>query len=51
MKGLRETQEAKQLAEDWTRDEEGRMIPPGWVRAGPAAGEGQGGLGSTDAQD
>ena len=23
----------RMLAEGWTGDEEGRMIPPGWVRA------------------
>lgn len=26
-------EEARKLAEGWTKDEEGRMIPPGWVRA------------------
>lgn len=25
----------KQLAEGWTRAEDGTMIPPGWVRAAP----------------
>src|SRR5436190_2178898 len=44
---IRRHREGEQLAEGWTRDEEGRMIPPGWVRAAPAAGEG----GSGDAQD
>lgn len=33
-------QEAKKLAEGWTKDEEGRMIPPGWVRAKPLDGNG-----------
>jgi molybdenum-dependent DNA-binding transcriptional regulator ModE len=29
----------KKLAEGWQQDENGYMIPPGWVRGGPAAGE------------
>jgi hypothetical protein len=26
-------EEARKLAEGWTKDEQGRMIPPGWTRA------------------
>jgi len=33
LSAIRRHTEAKQLAEGWSKDEEGRMIPPGWVRA------------------
>jgi hypothetical protein len=29
----------RRLAEGWSQDEEGRMIPPGWVRAGAERGD------------
>lgn len=40
---IRRHKESQQLARGWSRDEAGRMIPPGWVRAGPA---GEGGAGA-----
>jgi hypothetical protein len=46
---IKRHREQDQLAEGWTRDEEGRMIPPGWVRAAPAEGGEE--SGSDDAQD
>lgn len=38
--------EKEQLAQGWSRDEEGRMIPPGWVRAAGSGGPGAGGGGA-----
>ena len=32
LKAFGRREEARKLAEGWTKDEEGRMIPPGWVR-------------------
>lgn len=32
---MRRHREPRQIAEGWTKDEEGRIIPPGWVRASP----------------
>ena len=36
-------QRAQKLAQGWSEDEEGRLIPPGWVRKNPPAGEDEGG--------
>ncbi len=32
---IRRHRQAEQLAQGWSQDEEGRMIPPGWVHAQP----------------
>jgi hypothetical protein len=34
---IKRHREAQQLAEGWSRDEAGNLIPPGWVRKGAAA--------------
>ncbi|MFN3388880.1 MAG: hypothetical protein ACK40O_08090 [Allosphingosinicella sp.] len=40
LSALARVREREQLASGWSRDEEGRMIPPGWVRADGGAGSG-----------
>ena len=35
IEAIRAMQQQEQQAEGWSQDEQGRMIPPGWVRAAP----------------
>lgn len=46
LKAFGAREEKRMLAEGWSRDEEGRLIPPGWVRAGD-----RGNQGSRDAEN
>lgn len=40
LKAFGRRREGERLAQGWSKDEEGRMIPPGWVRAKPLDGNG-----------